>query len=81
MNDTEVVLETEEKVWYILSEKGKDGANLRSGPGTKYDVIEVLSGEVRMNFIEETGNWMKVNVENGNEGWINKTLLDVQIEN
>ena len=76
--DEEYVSEMEECIWYVLSEKGKDGANLRLGPGKEYEVVRVLSGEVRMAYIDETDKWICVKLQDEQEGWISKVLVEAE---
>jgi hypothetical protein len=44
--------------------------NLRSGPGTKYEIIAKLKMNDELTYIESSGDWIKVKVKNsGIEGW------------
>lgn len=44
--------------------------NLRSGPGTKYEIIAKLKLNDELTYIESSGDWIKVKVKkSGVEGW------------
>lgn len=46
--------------------------NLREGPGTEYEVIEVLEKYVVIKVIAIDGEWLQVKViESGNYGFVN----------
>lgn len=52
------------------------GANIRSGPGTGYQVLSVVrKGEVLESSDGETERWIKVITGQGQEGWIAKGLI------
>ena len=63
-------------VWLRLSGAGIEGTNIRSGPGVEYESIGMLSGEVRMLYVNEQGKWCCVELEDGTQGWINSKLLE-----
>jgi len=50
-------------------------ANLRSGPGTKYEKIQEISRFTPLKELEITGNWYKVKDAAGNMYWIYKKLV------
>lgn len=46
--------------------------NLREGPGTEYEVIEVLERHALLKVIAIDGEWIQVKViESGNYGYVN----------
>lgn len=50
--------------------------NLRSGPGTTYDIVETLSGGQAVTVVASSGEWVKVLVDRDNRmGWIHKSLI------
>jgi len=52
------------------------GANIRSGPGMRYDVVtEVRGGETLASTGEVHGRWIQVTAPDGGEGWISSKLL------
>lgn len=63
-------------LWLRLSEKGIQGSYLRSGPGAECDSIKVLSGEVQMRYIDESGKWIYVETQDGILGWIHRKLVE-----
>jgi uncharacterized protein YgiM (DUF1202 family) len=53
-----------------------DGAlNLRTGPGTEFDVIRRLSTGERVRVLETVGNWHRVRHPSGDEGWASARYL------
>ena len=51
--------------------------NMRSGPGTDYDVVDQLSQNTRVEILTDTGNgWVELRpVDGGTTGWIAEFLL------
>ncbi len=55
------------------------GANLRTGPGTKFPVVTVIKPKEKLFSLgEETKQWIKVKTEKGTIGWVAKSLLRQQ---
>ncbi|WP_416898599.1 MAG: SH3 domain-containing protein [Minwuia sp.] len=55
--------------------------NLRSGPGTEYGIVDVISPSVTLVIIEQSDNWLKVTTTDQNqplEGWIWSELVAPQ---
>lgn len=52
-----------------------DEAVLRSGPGTSYDRIAVLSSGASVTVLGESGEWYEVQLESGTAGWMWKPLV------
>ena len=53
----------------------KDDCNVRSGPGTNYEIVfKVLRG-VPFKVLDKKDNWLKVKHAYGDQGWIYKTLV------
>ena len=50
-------------------------ANLRAGPGSKFDVIEQLAYGTVLVEIEHKDDWYKVRTRDGQMGWIFHTLI------
>ncbi len=50
-------------------------ANIRSGPGTKYEVLWQVEQYHPFLVIEKKGNWYKVKDFEGDMAWIHKSLL------
>lgn len=72
-----------EKAWVHKSLVGKensiitikDDCNVRSGPGTNYEIVfKVLRG-VPFKVLDKKGSWLKVKHADGDQGWIHKTLV------
>ncbi len=46
--------------------------NLREGPGLKYKVVGNVKKGVSLKILELKGDWLHVQLENGNEAWVTK---------
>lgn len=51
-----------------------DVVNMRSGPGTEYDVVKKVSAPLAVLILGKTGDWYHVNAD-GTEGYLRKDLL------
>jgi len=51
-------------------------ANIRSGPGTNYDVLWQVEQYHPIDVVEEKGNWYKFRDFEGDVGWIHNSLVD-----
>ncbi len=49
--------------------------NVRSGPGTTYDSIGGVGIEENVTVLEEDGEWLKVQLSNGTEGWVSSSYV------
>jgi SH3-like domain-containing protein len=58
----------------MLSIKGKK-VNLRSGPGTNYDVKWEYGSGFPLKIISKKGDWYKVKDFENDTGWVSKSLL------
>lgn len=64
------------EVWLPLSERGRNGSNLRAGPGTDNPVLGTLSGDIQLLYLgERSGRWVHVCTADGTEGWIYDSLV------
>ena len=50
-------------------------ANIRSGPGTEHEILVQAETYYPLNILENSGNWLKVEDFEGDEGWIHKSLI------
>jgi len=50
-------------------------ANIRSGPGTGYKVIDVAKKGETLESIERKEGWIKVRLKGGKEGWVTEKLV------
>ena len=48
---------------------------LREGPGTNFKVTAQVQKGTALEVVEEQGNWYKVRLEDGQEGWIGKATV------
>lgn len=64
----------------VLNAVTTENANVRSGPGTEFFVIDSLSigDPIVVNGRNDAGDWLRVELPSGvNTGWISAALLDV----
>ncbi|WP_051688031.1 N-acetylmuramoyl-L-alanine amidase [Desulfofalx alkaliphila] len=54
-----------------------DGVNVRSGPGTGHSIVETVNRGERLNRLAEEGQWYKVQLPNGKEGWVANWLAKI----
>lgn len=52
-----------------------DKANIRSGPGTKYDIIWMVEKYHPVIVVKKKGPWYRFRDFEGDEGWVHKSLL------
>lgn len=50
-------------------------ANIRSGPGTNYSILETVVSTTRLPVLDTTRDWLRVSLHNGNTGWISRNLI------
>lgn len=52
--------------------------NLRTGPGTEYEILAYLNHGIRVVIVgrNQTGVWLVIHVEDGREGWVAASQLD-----
>jgi hypothetical protein len=55
-------------------------ANLRRGPNKKYPAASVVKSGDAVEKLGESGNWIKIKTESGDEGWIWKRLVREEFE-
>jgi len=53
----------------------KDKSNLRSGPGTNFDIAFTVEKGVPLKIIERKNEWIQVLHSEGDKGWIHKMLV------
>lgn len=53
----------------------KDNCNVRSGPGTHYDIRFTVDKGVPFKVLEEKGDWIHVVHADGDQGWIFRSLV------
>ncbi|HEY6919059.1 MAG TPA: N-acetylmuramoyl-L-alanine amidase [Tabrizicola sp.] len=57
-----------------------EGLNLRRGPGTAFEAIELLANRTPLRLVERSGNWLMVNVVNAGgvpikTGWVHSAFV------
>jgi hypothetical protein len=50
-------------------------ANLRTGPGQNYEVVERLNHEATLVCLDLSGDWYRVRASSGVEGWIHTSVV------
>ncbi len=57
------------------------GLRMRSGPGTDYRVLALLAEGQEVNVLgrDEAGEWLKISIEGGEEGWVVAEFIDVGV--
>ena len=58
-----------------VNKNSKDQINIRSGPGTKYQVVGKAQYGVVFETLQQKSGWVKVRHETGLTGWIKRSLL------
>jgi SH3-like domain-containing protein len=53
----------------------KDNCNIRSGPGTNFDIVFRAARGVVFKVLKRKGSWIHIRHADGDEGWIYKTLV------
>jgi hypothetical protein len=52
-------------------------ANMRSGPGTSFDIVAVVSAGSSITLSRRQDEWYEVRTADGVEGWMSNLVLDV----
>jgi len=57
------------------------GLRMRSGPGTDYKVVLLLAEGQEVDVLgrDEAGEWLKLSVDSGEEGWVAAEFIDVGV--
>ena len=53
-----------------------DFSVVKSGPGNDYPVIATVRKGDKLTIMEQSGEWVKVRLENGQEGWIRSEVFE-----
>ncbi len=53
----------------------KDDCNVRSGPGTKYDIVFKTEVGIPFKILKKKGKWLNVLHTDGDRGWIHTSLV------
>lgn len=59
-----------------VAQTGDDVLNMRSGPGTRFEVLRRLSPGDRVDVEETQGRWYKVRLPTGERGWVAGDFLE-----
>ncbi|SFJ60451.1 SH3 domain-containing protein [Jannaschia pohangensis] len=60
----------------FVSQNDDGYLNLRSGPGTRFDILRRLSPGDSVAVLETVGRWYRVRVSSGQEGWVAGDFLE-----
>ncbi len=58
------------------SEKGIAGTNVRMQPDNHSEILDVLHDDDKVLYLETGDGWIKVELQDGTEGWIREYLLE-----
>lgn len=61
------------KIPYHVVKSNK--ANIRSGPGTRYRIVNKASYGQLLRTLDKRPSWVKVQLEDGSQGWVSRHLL------
>ena len=61
------------KIPSVITKKNK--CNVRSGPGSKHQIIFTVEKGIPFKIIKRKGSWIHVEHADGDRGWIYKTLV------
>ncbi|MBW2569353.1 MAG: SH3 domain-containing protein [Deltaproteobacteria bacterium] len=61
------------KILSVITNKIK--CNIRSGPGTKYDILFTVEKGIPFKVIKSKGNWIYIQHADGDRGWIHNSLV------
>ncbi len=50
-------------------------SNIRSGPGTNYSTVQSVASGAKLPVVGMSGDWLKVSLHDGNDGWISRGLV------
>jgi SH3-like domain-containing protein len=53
----------------------KENCNIRSGAGTKFEILFAVEKGIPFKIVEEKGSWLHVRHADGDKGWIHKSLV------
>ena len=53
----------------------KEKCNVRSGPGTKFEILFTTGKGIPFKILKRKGNWIHVQHADGDKGWIHKSLI------
>ena len=53
----------------------KDDCNIRSGPGTQYDILFKAEVGIPFKVLKKQGKWLNVLHTDGDRGWIHESLV------
>ncbi|MDX2139887.1 MAG: SH3 domain-containing protein [Chloroflexota bacterium] len=62
----------------IATVTSANGANVRSGPGTDFNVIAGLRRNAEVVVLEVTEDWLRVQLDDGREGWVSAGLVVIR---
>ena len=61
------------KIKAVITKKEKN--NIRSGPGTKYQILFTADRGIPFKVLSRKGNWLRIQHADGDKGWIYQTLV------
>jgi SH3-like domain-containing protein len=52
----------------------RDNCNIRSGPGSRFDVLFTVGKGVPFKVLQSDGDWLQIAHADGDQGWIHRSL-------
>lgn len=53
----------------------RDKCNVRSGPGTRFDILFTVEKGIPFKVVRRKGDWIRIEHADGDKGWIYKSLV------
>ncbi|MFZ7101401.1 MAG: SH3 domain-containing protein [Peptococcaceae bacterium] len=75
---TDTQPQTTQKVAYV--QQSNNYVNVRSGPGTNYDIVAKADKGSKMIILDEQGEWYRVKLADGRLAWVANWVVDVKEE-
>lgn len=63
--------------WTTTYKVSSESANVRTGPGTRFRVIERLPQRTKVDSIKEQESWVQIRLKTGRKGWLHRSLLSI----
>ena len=77
-SETQTGAQVSGTVAQVITKYPSSKINLRYGAGTQYAIVGVCGRGTRLEILDESGNWYKVQVAgSGKEGWMSKTYVSL----
>jgi len=75
-----VISQPKQKVAYPKESNNSTIVNVRSGPGTNFDIVAKVHKGSKMIILDEKNDWYRVKLEDGKLAWVANWVVDVKEE-